>query len=383
MSTKDRVNVFLRHRFHVLRKLDLLTSQEISRVFGMGPNATPINQALLKLFNAGLVTRLMRKPSNTYEWRTSTITVAPTDAELQCLPPELVVQLEREEAALKKAPTAQQIPIPEAADLHRAGLPTVVVPAPSFEPPVEPIVDLNNRARAYLRDHAYLGPVSDAVGPVSDAADLSAAPVVIGVDLGRETQAAEYRADMTAAALEAPDATDLQEPGEPAPEAPDAENQPAITTLSDVLERYRARQYDRLHIDEDAIMELARVIVSRAPAMGEAVWITTPTWPGGNIHAAFGTPAGIVRLATDLALLSPLATEKTRSEVQSIAAGIDDALSKAMKETLERLGPPSRVHVSQHVLWALEQLAPALPPPIGMLLREAHGILSMPLAPVA
>lgn len=322
MSTKDRVNVFLRHRFHVLRKPDLLTSQEISRVFGMGSNATPINQVLLKLFNAGLVTRLMRKPSNVYEWRTSTITVAPTDAELQCLPPELLVQLEREEAALKKAPAAQQIPIPEAADLHRAGLPTVVVPAPSFGPPAEP-----------------------AVFQAPDAVDLSAAPVVIGVDLGRETQAAEYRADVTAAALEAPDATDLQEPGEPAIGAADAESQTPITTLSDVLERYRARQYDRLQIDEAAIIELARVIVSRAPAGAEAVWIATP-------------------------------------RLQSIA-GIDAALSQAMNETLARLGPPSRVHVSQHVLWALEQLAPALPPPIGMLLREAHGILSMPLAPVA
>lgn len=373
MSTKDRVNVFLRHRFHVLRKPDLLTSQEISRVFGMGSNATPINQVLLKLFNAGLVTRLMRKPSNVYEWRTSTITVAPTDAELQCLPPELLVQLEREEAALKKAPAAQQIPIPEAADLHRAGLPTVVVPAPSFGPPAEPAVfqatenaELYDAARReFERQRA------------PDAVDLSAAPVVIGVDLGRETQAAEYRADVTAAALEAPDATDLQEPGEPAIGAADAESQTPITTLSDVLERYRARQYDRLQIDEAAIIELARVIVSRAPAGAEAVWIATP-----RLHAAFGTPTAIVNVATDLALLSPLATEKTRSEVQSIA-GIDAALSQAMNETLARLGPPSRVHVSQHVLWALEQLAPALPPPIGMLLREAHGILSMPLAPVA
>lgn len=308
MSTKDRVNVFLRHRFHVLRKLDLLTSQEISRVFGMGANATPINQALLKLFNAGFVTRLMRKPSNTYEWRTSTITVAPTDAELQCLPPELLVQLEREEAALKKAPAAQQIPIPEAADLHRAGLPTVVVPAPSFGPPTEPIVDLNNQARAYL----------EGLGP--DAADLSAPPVVIDADLARETRAAEYRADVTAAALEELRAVDLeqlrrQEP-ESSPESPTdpllslgkeppADPEP-ITTLSDVLERYRARQ-------ESAILE------------------------------------------------------------------------SAMNSALSQLAQPERIQLSvpDQVLWALAKLGPALPPPIGALLAEAHAILSKPLLTAA
>lgn len=363
MSTKDRVNVFLRHRFHVLRKPDLLTSQEISRVFGMGPNATPINQALLKLFNAGLVTRLMRKPSNTYEWRTSTITVAPTDAELQCLPPELVVQLEREEAALKKVPAAQQIPIPEAADLHRAGLPTVVVPAPSFGPPTEPTVFQATENSAY---DAMRREFERQRTP--DAADLSAPPVVIEADLARETQAAEYRADVTAAALFI---DVLQESGE----TPDV--QPI--TLSDVLERYRARQYDRLQIDDAAIIDLARVILQRESS--PSVFVSIPTATG--INAAFS----VFPLVATAGHIQPAPTEGFVDTIPKIAAETrhNAMLESAMDSALSQLAQPKciRLSVPDQVLWALAKLGPALPPPIGALLAEAHAILSKPLLTAA
>ena len=315
MSVQQRVDVYMRFKMHTLRDLEYLTSQEINKVFGGIGNATPINQALLKLRDVGKMTRRVRPSSNTYEWRSSPMTKAPTQSELKCLPPELLVKLEKAEAALATPAPVERRPIPTAAEVQRVGLPTVVVPAPTFEPPA---------------------PVAE---PKPEPQPEPSTPA------NREAQAAEFRADVTAAALEAPQSA----------EAAPAESE-QLTTLSDVLERYRARQYDRLQIDDDAIIEIARLILQH---QSPAVFVSIPT--AGGIHAAF----------------SKFPIEYHRR----VEAGQDALLESAMDSALSQLAQPQRswVSVPDQVLWALAKLGPALPPPIAALLAEAHAILSQPL----
>lgn len=331
MSVQQRVSVYLRHRLHTLRQQDYLTSQEISQAMGGGSNATPINQALLKLMGIGLVTRRMRPPANIYEWRATTaVTKAPTQSELQCLPPELLVQLDKAEAALATPAPIERRPIPTVAEVQRVGLPTVVVPAPTFDLPAPQSAELESLALSQ----------SEQPKPASDRVVLA--------------QAAEFRADVTAAALEAPECA----------EAPPAEPEP-ITTLSDVLERYRARQYDRLAIDDAAIIEIARVILQRwSPAYFVSI-------QSGGPYAAFST----VPLAMAAQHENTPAAEAITPTVQT------HELIQSMDSVLSQLAQPkrARVSVSGEVLWALRKLGPALPPPIAALLAEAHAILSQPL----
>jgi len=329
MSVQQRVNVYLRHRLHTLRQQDYLTSQEISQALGGGSNATPINKALLKLMGIGHVTRRMRPPANTYEWRATTaVTKAPTQSELQCLPPELLVQLEKADALATPAPIERR-PIPTAAEVQRVGLPTVVVPAPTFGPPA-PVEEPK--------------PEPEPQHEPSTLAD-------------REAQAAEFRADVTAAALEAPECA----------EAPPAEPEP-ITTLSDVLERYRARQYDRLTIDDAAIIEIARVILQRQQS--PAVFVSIPT---SGLHAAFCTHPLIAMTTVDVGYPAPAATITPTVQTHELIQSMDSVLSQLAQPKR------ARVSVSGEVLWALRKLGPALPPPIAALLAEAHAILSQPL----
>lgn len=345
MSVQQRVDVYMRHKMHTLRDLAYMTSQEINQALGGAGNATPINQALLKLIAVGKVTRRMRPSSSTYEWRSSTLTKAPTAAELQCLPPELLVQLEKAEAALAKPAAVEHRPIPTAAEVQRVGLPTIVAPAPVFDP------------------------TTWTKGP-DDRDD-------------REAQAAEFRADVTAAALEAPGAADLQEAGdtlrrrEGRPDDEQADLQPI--TLSDVLARYRARQYDRLQIDDAAIIEIARVILARQQV--PAVFVSLP-----NDHGQYG--AGIYAAVSEfpLQVRDYFAPAPTEGRVDTIPRTAAETLSNALLESamdsaLSQLAQPqrTRVRVPDQVLWALAKLGPALPPPIAALLAEAHAILSKPL----
>lgn len=329
MSVQQRVDVYMRHKMHTLRDLAYMTSQEINQALGGAGNATPINQALLKLMAVGKVTRRMRPSSSTYDWRSSTLTKAPTAAELQCLPPELLVQLEKAEAALAKPAAVEHRPIPTAAEVQRVGLPTIVVPAPVFDP------------------------TTWTKGP-DDRDD-------------REAQAAEFRADVTAAALEAPQSA----------EAAAAESE-QITTLSDVLARYRARQYDRLQIDDAAIIEIARVILARQQV--PAVFVSLP-----NDHGPYG--AGIYAAVSEFPLqVRDYFAPPTEGWVDTIPRTAAETLHNALLESamdsaLSQLAQPqrTRVRVPDQVLWALAKLGPALPPPIGALLAEAHAILVKPL----
>ena len=378
MSVQQRVNVYLRHRLHTLHQQDYLTSQEISQALGGGSNATPINQALLKLMGIGHVTRRMRPPSNTYEWRATTaVTKAPTPAELQCLPPELLVQLDKAEAALATPAPIERRPIPTVAEVQRVGLPTVVVPAPTFGPPAPQSAELESPA---LSQSEQPKPVSDRVVLVPPLGATSAetepdmyertkhyteeTPIrtwIKGAD-DREAQAAEFRADVTAAALEAPECA----------EAPPAKPDP-ITTLSDVLERYRARQYDRLTIDDAAIIEIAREILQRQQV--PAVFVSAP-----NDHGPYASGIYVAFSEFPLQVRDYFAPEMVLPQRISIRSEID-ALGSAMDSVLSQLAQPKRtqVHVPAHVLWALATLGPALPPPIAAVLAEAHAILSQPL----
>lgn len=368
MSVQQRVSVYLRHRLHTLHQQDYLTSQEISQALGGGSNATPINQALLKLMGIGHVTRRMRPPSNTYEWRATTaVTKAPTQSELQCLPPELLVQLDKAEAALATPAPIERRPIPTVAEVQRVGLPTVVVPAPTFGPPAPQSAELESPA---LSQSEQPKPVSDRVVLVPPLGATSAetepdmyertkhyteeTPIrtwIKGAD-DREAQAAEFRANVTAAALEAPECA----------EAPPAKPDP-LTTLSDVLERYRARQYDRLTIDDAAIIEIAR--------QSPAVFVSIPT---SGLHAAFSS-VPLVAMTTQEVVAQDCAAPA------ATIAPTSHELIQSMDSVLSQLAQPKRARVSvpDQVLWALRKLGPALPPPIAALLAEAHAILSQPL----
>lgn len=369
MSVQQRVDVYMRHKMHTLRDLAYMTSQEINQALGGAGNATPINQALLKLMAVGKVTRRMRPSSSTYEWRSSTLTKAPTAAELQCLPLELMVKLEKAEAALTTRAPIELRPIPTAAEVQRVGLPTVVVPAPTFGPPAPQSAELESPA---LSQSEQPKPVSDRVVLVPPLGATSAetepdmyertkhyteeTPIrtwIKGAD-DREAQAAEFRADVTAAALEAPECA----------EAPTPEPEP-ITTLSDVLERYRARQYDRLTIDDAAIIEIAWVILQRQQS--PAVFVSIPT---SGLHAAFSSVP-----------LVAMTTQEVVAQDYAAPAATSHELIQSMDSVLSQLAQPkrARVSVSGEVLWALRKLGPALPPPIAALLAEAHAILSQPL----
>lgn len=372
MSVQQRVDVYMRHKMHTLRDLEYLTSQEINQALGGAGNATPINVALLKLRAAGKMTRRVRHPSNTFEWRSTPLTKAPTAAELQCLPPELLVKLEKAEAALATPAAVERRPIPTAAEVQRVGLPTVVVPAPVFDPTPD---------RKDVEQSHGLEPEPESEATTSDLYERTKRTWIKGAD-NREAQAAEFRADVTAAALEPPGAADLQEAGgtlrrrEGRPDDEQADLQPI--TLSDVLARYRARQYDRLQIDDAAIIEIARVILARQQV--PAVFVSLP-----NDHGPYG--AGIYAAVSEFPLqVRDFFAPPTEGWVDTIPRTAAETLSNALLESamdsaLSQLAQPqrSRVSVPDQVLWALAKLGPALPPPIAALLAEAHAILSKPL----